>query len=288
MPEIIDQSETMESSIPSYEEKLQLIQELRELVSNSTFTEARTDDVFLLRFLYCCDWDVDASYKRLLKVMQHRRNHPTWFINEDASNYIALLKENIKTVLDKRDKNGRRIYLTKLGNIKSHIKASDLAQLDDLWFNTILDEPETIEKGISVVIDMKNASWRILKLLSPGNVKVAAQSADITPIKHMEFHIVNSSAILNSAVTLVFPFLGQRLKDQIHFHNSNMKSMHDHLGYDALPEEYGGEKGYKVEYESLYKRLVVDYGKGADYKVNTNNNDEEELKENLNPEGNCR
>lgn len=144
-----------------------------------------------------------------------------------------------------------------------------MAQLDDLWFNTILDEPETIEKGISVIIDMKNASWRILKLLSPGNVKIAAASADLTPIKHMEFHIVNSSAILNSAVTLVFPFLGQRLKDQIHFHSSNMKSIHEYLGREALPEEYGGEKGSQVEYEQLHKQLTVDYGKGAEYKLDS-------------------
>lgn len=202
------------------------------------------------------------------------------------------MKENIKTVLNKRDKNGRRIYLTKLGNIKSHIRASDLAQLDDLWFNTILDEPETIEKGISVIIDMKNASWRILKLLSPGNVKTAAASADLTPIKHMEFHIVNSSAILNSAVTLVFPFLGQRLKDQIHFHHSNMKSIHEYLGRDALPEEYGGEQGCKIEYEQLHKQLTVDYGKGADYKMEGFDRvtvvSQESSKENVKPEVNCR
>ncbi|XP_063698369.1 alpha-tocopherol transfer protein-like [Culicoides brevitarsis] len=280
MPEII---ENLKPAL-TQDQKLELIQELRELVSKSIYTESRTDDIFLMRFLHCCEWDVDQAYKRIVKIMQHRRNHPTWFINDDATSFIPVLKENIKTVLEKRDKNGRRVYVTKLGNIKPHIKASDMAQLDDLWFNTILDEPETIEKGVSVIIDMKNASWRIMKLLSPGNIKTAATSADLTPISHMEFHIVNSSAILNSAVTLIFPFLGQRLKDQVHFHHSNMKSMHEFLGRECLPEEYGGEPGSKIEYEQLHKQLTIDFGKGVDYKLNSVENiTQEAMKENVKP-----
>lgn len=53
--------------------------------------------------------------------------------------------------------------------------------------------------------------------------------------------MINSSKLLNTAVALIFPFLGQRLKDQIHFHHCNMKTLHDKLGEDALPEEYGGK-----------------------------------------------
>lgn len=112
---------------------------------------------------------------------------------------------------------------------------------------------------------MKGASWRILKFLSPANVKISAQSADIVPLKHMEFHVVNSSALLNSAVALIFPFLGQRLKDQIHFHHSNMKSLNEFLGKESLPEEYGGVKGSKLECDMLYKQLSTYYNTPVSY-----------------------
>lgn len=129
----------------------------------------------------------------------------------------------------------------------------ELAQLDDLWFQTILDEKETIENGVSVIIDMKGYTWKMLKWLTPANVKVAAQSADLIPIKHMEFHVINSSKLLNTAVALIFPFLGQRLKDQIHFHHSNMKSLHAFMGEDALPVEYGGK--YIIDHDTIYKHF---------------------------------
>lgn len=79
-----------------------------------------------------------------------------------------------------------------------------------------------------------------MKWLAPGNVKVASTKADLLPIRHMEVHVVNSSTLMNAAVSLVFPMLSQTIKDQIHFHYQNFPSLHEHLGRDVLPIEYGG------------------------------------------------
>lgn len=80
----------------------------------------------------------------------------------------------------------------------------------------------------------------MMKWLAPGNVKVASTKADLLPIKHMEVHVVNSSSLMNAAVTMVFPLLSQSIKDQVHFHYSNFPSLHEQLGRDILPVEYGG------------------------------------------------
>lgn len=79
-----------------------------------------------------------------------------------------------------------------------------------------------------------------MKWLAPGNVKVASTKADLLPIRHMEVHVVNSSTLMNAAVSLVFPILSQSIKDQVHFHYQNFPSLHKHLGRDVLPAEYGG------------------------------------------------
>lgn len=79
-----------------------------------------------------------------------------------------------------------------------------------------------------------------MKWLAPGNVKVASTKADLLPVKNMEVHVVNSSSLMNAAVSMVFPMLSQSIKDQIHFHYSNFPSLHEHLGRDVLPSEYGG------------------------------------------------
>lgn len=79
-----------------------------------------------------------------------------------------------------------------------------------------------------------------MKWLAPGNVKVASTKADLLPVKNMEVHVVNSSSLMNAAVSVVFPMLSQSIKDQIHFHYSNFPSLHEHLGREVLPAEYGG------------------------------------------------
>lgn len=93
-----------------------------------------------------------------------------------------------------------------------------------------------------------------MKWLAPGNVKVASTKADLLPIKHMEVHVVNSSSLMSAAVGLVFPLLSQSIKDQVHFHNQNFPSLHEHVGRDVLPSEYGGLQE-NVNYSDLTKYL---------------------------------
>lgn len=141
-----------------------------------------------------------------------------------------------------------------VGNVNTNnTTVYELAQLDDLWFQAILNEKETIENGVTAIIDMKGYTWKMLRWLTPANIKIAAQSAELIPIKHMEFHVINSSKLLNTAVALIFPFLGQRLKDQIHFHHCNMKSLQAQLGENALPVEYGGL--LELDYDDIYRNL---------------------------------
>jgi hypothetical protein len=80
----------------------------------------------------------------------------------------------------------------------------------------------------------------MLRWLTPGNVKTASAKADLMPIRNMEVHVINSSALLNKAVSIVFPMLSQSIKEQIFFHGTDFDSLHKHTGRDVLPVEYGG------------------------------------------------
>lgn len=94
-----------------------------------------------------------------------------------------------------------------------------------------------------------------MKWLAPGNVKVASTKADLLPILNMEVHVVNSSSLMNAAVSLVFPILSQSIKDQVHFHYSNYLSLHEHTGREVLPAEYGGLQDYN-DYNDLKNYLI--------------------------------
>jgi CRAL/TRIO domain len=80
----------------------------------------------------------------------------------------------------------------------------------------------------------------MLKWFTPNNMKIASAKAELIPAKQMHFHVVNSSALMNTTVSLVFPFLGQNIKDHVHFHYTDWASLHQHVDKEALPTEYGG------------------------------------------------
>jgi CRAL/TRIO domain len=101
--------------------------------------------------------------------------NPKWFSNRKLSEYSDILKHNAKMMLSGRDKKGRRVYLSRMSEFRfesfhrdesswqlffrlsaqaANLSLMDLAQLDDLWMESMLDEVETIENGIVVLLDM--------------------------------------------------------------------------------------------------------------------------------------
>lgn len=242
---------------PDDEKKSSKIQELRKLIENCDDFVRRSDDLFLVRFLHCCDWNVDDAYQRMVKLFKLKHDNPDWFVDKPLHNYKELLNRNIKFVLDKRDKKGRRIFVSKMGNMDiSAFSATDLAHLDELWCEFMLNDLETQKNGISCLIDMSGYSLKSLRYLTPTNIRIATQKADLMPVKHMEFHVVNSSTFMNAAVAILYPMLSKQIKDSVHFHYSNWDSLHAQLGKDALPAEYGGSNGEVFDYDMLNRQLL--------------------------------
>lgn len=232
------------------------IKELRKLVENCDDFVRRVDDLFLCRFLNCCDWNVEEAYQRMCKLFKLKYDHPEWFVDKPLSHYEDLLNRNIKFVLDKRDKKGRRIFVSRLGALDINVSsATDLAHLDELWVEYMLNDLETQHNGIVCLLDMSGYSIKSMRYLTPGNIRIGSQKADLLPVKHMEFHVVNSSMLLNAAVAILFPVLSKQIKESVHFHYTNWNSLHAHLGKEALPSEYGGTNGTGFNYEKLNRQI---------------------------------
>lgn len=54
-----------------------------------------------------------------------------------------------------------------------------------------------------------------MKWLTPYNMKVGSQKSELSPITDLRYHIVNTSAILNAAIAMVFPFLSTYTKERV-------------------------------------------------------------------------
>ncbi|XP_058056606.1 alpha-tocopherol transfer protein-like [Anopheles bellator] len=246
--------------------------ELRKLIESFDDCQRRSDDMFLRRFLCCCDWNVEEAFGRIVKLIKLKEAHPEWFFHKPIATYEGLLNRNIKFALNRRDQRGRRVFVTRLGAIDfSTMAISDLANLDDIWFELMLNEQETIDKGVTCLIDMSGYSLKGFRFLTPQNIRVGSAKADLLPLKNIEFHVVNSSVFMNAAVAILYPMLSKKIKESVHFHYSNWSSLHQYIPTDILPEEYGGTSGTTFDYQAInaqvmerateYDRLLVYGGK---------------------------
>ncbi|XP_035907328.1 uncharacterized protein LOC118510046 [Anopheles stephensi] len=238
-------------------ERTKKINELRKLVQNYDDCHRRSDDLFLCRFLYCCDWDVQEAYGRIVKLIKLKEANPEWFFHKPIAAYGELLNRNVKFALKHRDKRGRRVFVTRLGAIDfSNMAVTDLANLDDIWFELLLDELETLENGVTCLIDLSGYSLKSFRFLTPNNIRIGSAKTDLLPLKNIEFHVVNSSVFMNAAIAILYPMLSKKIKDQVRFHYSNWDSLHEYIQPEILPEEYGGTAGKQFDFESIHAQVL--------------------------------
>ncbi|XP_063697726.1 alpha-tocopherol transfer protein-like [Culicoides brevitarsis] len=254
MIKIYKSKNNFENEKLSEKEKKSRMKELQALiVENDPY--ARTDDIYLIRWLSCRDWDVQAAYRRRMKYYNFRKLHADWYPRKDITEHEKMLQREYGFMLDGRDKNGRRVYLARASRINLHEHTFDeKIALDNLWFDMVCEELETIKNGVTVVIDMKDIAWSTIKwALNSQNMKLCSRYCGFVPLRYVEIHLINTSKIANLIISLCFPFLSDGLKERIHFHKSNLESLHKFVGKDVLPMEYGGDKD--PDMKGIYRKL---------------------------------
>lgn len=96
----------------------------------------------------------------------------------------------------------------------------DVVSVDDIWLESVLiGKPEYAGKGLCVIIDIHNYSWKMLKWLTPDIVKNCVRKLQTMPYKDYRFHIVNKSYLINTVMKFILPFLPQYIKDMVSIHN---------------------------------------------------------------------
>ncbi|KAJ6649903.1 Alpha-tocopherol transfer protein-like [Pseudolycoriella hygida] len=201
---------------------------------------------FLTKHLYANDWNP-----------QEAKEFPEWFPNKKVSEYLPILQTHSRYMLTDRDKNGKRIFVYKTGNFKfPEMTLKMSVQLDDLWLDAMLMDLRTQRNGVTVIADCKNTPRAIAQWLIPRDLKVASERTNLCPSKNLEIHLVNLSPVVNVLLKAVRPLLSERLQSKLHFHQSDWTLLHESVGKECLPEEYGGPPGKVVDYDKSYKFLL--------------------------------
>ncbi|KAK6623161.1 hypothetical protein RUM43_009013 [Polyplax serrata] len=226
------------------EELLRAIEQLRDLMDEDRFLRVRNDDNFLLRYLRCSNYYPETALLKMQTYYRIKYQNPEWYITDDSiSCFKEELNDQLYYVLEDKDRFGKCIYVNRLGMIDtSKTTMSRQSQLQDLFLECILDDENAQKHGLSVIVDLKNFSWTLLKWLTPSNVCIAVKKVESLPFKKIEFHVVNTSAVIKAAIKLVWPFLSYKTKENIHFHHDDWSSLQKTIPPECLPQQYGGTK----------------------------------------------
>ncbi|KAF2902287.1 hypothetical protein ILUMI_03895 [Ignelater luminosus] len=228
------------------------LQELRELViADNKLKGIRMDDNYLVRFLYCCDFNVQEAFKRLQEFHNMVKENPDWFTCLSPLERRVQIETQAKVMLPCKDKDGRAVYLCRIGKVDAGSSdPKQEAQLDEMWFEAILNDSKAMGNGISIVIDINGYSWKLFRWLTPTNLKMATKAIQLFPCKEFIFHVVNNSFLLKASVNIAWPFMSEDIKKRIKFHFGDWSSLHEHISPEVLPPEYGG-RGPAINFEKL-------------------------------------
>ncbi|XP_063709162.1 alpha-tocopherol transfer protein-like [Culicoides brevitarsis] len=242
-------------------ERSRRINLFRSKIENSELNgKIETKDIIMISCLHSRDWDVEAAFKRLTKFLKFREEFPDCVIHEHPKAYEHLLRKNMSTMLENRDKNGRRIYLI---NVSKNGPENDLSianalQIHNAWLEMVLYEPETIVNGVSIILDMKDVTWSFIRWFTSSMASMASKLAGIAALRHLSIHVINTNSATATLANCVLPFTGQRIRNLIRVHN-NLKTLHDELGRECLPSIYGGPETNILDYKKILENMYVTF-----------------------------
>lgn len=104
---------------PFTAEEEHAIEELKRLYGNRPNIEFQRDSYFLTKFLRFCDWNPQKAFEMIVTFYELKHANPDYYATKNVSEYIDLLNLNSRIILDKRDRCGRTVFLSKLGKCRT-------------------------------------------------------------------------------------------------------------------------------------------------------------------------
>ncbi|PSN38162.1 hypothetical protein C0J52_14549 [Blattella germanica] len=124
----------------------------------------------------------------------------------------------------------------------SRVTADQIFRVFYLIHLAAMQEPESQICGCVVIMDFDGLGMKQVKGLSPSfSLRLLSFIQDAMPLRLKEVHIVNQPFLFNMVWAMFKPFIREKLKKRMFFHGNKMKSLHEHIDPNYLPENYGGK-----------------------------------------------
>ncbi|KAM9712909.1 LOW QUALITY PROTEIN: clavesin-1-like [Menidia menidia] len=221
------------------------IQQVRDMiVTRPDIGFLRTDDDFILRFLRARKFDQMETFRLLAQYFQYRQQNLDMFQSFKVGDpgIKRALMDGFPGVLETPDQHGRKILILFASNWdQGRNSFTDILRAILLSLEVLIENPELQINGFVLIIDWSNFSFKQASKLTPNILKLAIEGLqDSFPARFGGIHFVNQPWYIHAMYTIIKPFLKDKTRKRIFLHGNNLNSLHQLIGVDCLPSEFGG------------------------------------------------
>ncbi|XP_049774272.1 retinaldehyde-binding protein 1-like [Schistocerca cancellata] len=215
---------------------------LRALVQGEKGLYSRTDDTFLLTFLRARKHNVNEAFKMLENFYEMKESFP-----EHLEPYLPSEKSNIydiegMTVLEQKDDDERAVVIIRVENTDFRkVTVEECFQLITTVLLFCCEDQYVQISGITVIVDLKGFGFQHAIRGTPKTLSLFIKMFQGSfPLRLKSVHIVNHPKLFAPFFTLAKQFMKEKMRRRIHFHGTDMSSLHTHIPYEILPQQLGG------------------------------------------------
>ncbi|XP_077480865.1 clavesin-1-like [Stigmatopora argus] len=221
------------------------IQQVRDMiVTRPDVGFLRTDDDFILRFLRARKFDPPETFRLLAQYFQFRQQNLDMFqsFKVDDPGIKRALTDGFPGVLETPDQHGRKILILFASNWdQTRNSFTDILRAILLSLEVLIEKPESQIHGFVLIIDWSDFSFKQASKLTPNILKLAIEGLqDSFPARFGGIHFVNQPWYIHAMFTIIKPFLKDKTRKRIFLHGNNLNSLHQLIGPECLPSEFGG------------------------------------------------
>ena len=236
-------------------QRLEMIGQLRDKIHQWSPTEGNTapdfvrkdDDKFLLAFLRARKFDLDKALSLFVNYHVYRQRYASILGDFDAISVKHILENGVIGILDTRLYNGSKVVCVYPERWDfENVPFIDNFRATLLLLDKLIEDEETQVHGLSILYNFEGSSfYSMIKVAQSEVVKnpmLIQLLQDAFPARFKGVHVINQPWYVSMVLSIIRPFMKEKLKQRIHMHGTDFDSLHKHINPEDLPADFGGRQ----------------------------------------------
>ncbi|CAL1273961.1 unnamed protein product [Larinioides sclopetarius] len=219
------------------------LEKMREMIRDEKKLKCPTDDEFLIQFLRARKFDVKKAFVLLQNMFELKKSYSDMFDNPDIPGMKKIVANGPGYCFPYRDSDGCIVLVLQLNkwNPEETSISVGLTALTALLLS-IIQNPVTQVCGVRILVDVKGFSLRQMRSVTPRYIHLLSKALrNCLPIRFKGIHFFNESIIFQYVWSVLKIVLTEKIRNRVHFHGDNQKSLHKSIPKEILHAEYGGD-----------------------------------------------